>query len=113
MEIHVRIIYHISEKEINILIKKYESQIEENLKKLKEKNSIIKKQFIEGERFLLLGRYYELKLLNYVNFKLRFDGKFLLNENFQINARKYFILFYKKKRKKNPYRAGKLLCIKI
>lgn len=76
LQIHVRIPYNISEKELNILIKKYESQIEENLKKLKEKNSIIKKQFIDGERFLLLGRYYELKLLNYVNFKLRFDGKF-------------------------------------
>ena len=70
--------------------------------KLEEKKYLIncpdKKDFVDWEWFYYLWRMYKLKLVDEVDFKLRFyKNRFELNRQYINSAKELFIDFYKKK----------------
>jgi len=66
-----------------------------------QKNPIIKKEFITGEKFLFLGEEYPLIVEDTPAYALRFhDKSFYLASDCRDNAIEYFTQFYKQKAKK-------------
>ena len=54
------------------------------------------KEFVNGEGFLYLGRYYRLKIVDDQEVPLEFENGFYLSRNALPQARKVFIEWYKK-----------------
>ncbi|GAH26106.1 unnamed protein product, partial [marine sediment metagenome] len=56
-----------------------------------------KKEFVNGERFLYLGNYYNLKLVGNQEILLDFKDEFLLSKKYLSYARNIFIIWYKRR----------------
>jgi predicted metal-dependent hydrolase len=54
-----------------------------------------KKDFVNGERFLYLGNYYNLKLVGNPEILLDFKDEFLLSKKYLSYAKNIFIIWYK------------------
>ncbi|MGB9696313.1 MAG: M48 family metallopeptidase [Ignavibacteria bacterium] len=68
---------------------------------VKKRNEILKlksyrplAKFIDGEKYLYLGKYFELEIINTQSNKLVFNGKFFLSKSLLSRARKMFIQWY-------------------
>ncbi|QTA38883.1 M48 family metallopeptidase [Thermosipho ferrireducens] len=85
--------------EIFHIISRHKKWIE---KKIEEVKTAIPapKQFVEGEKFLYLGKFYPLKIVTGQNVPLKFDNAFLLSQNVLTDAKNIFSAWYKYQAKK-------------
>ncbi|WP_187647730.1 M48 family metallopeptidase [Nitrosophilus labii] len=90
--------------EIEDFLKKHLDWIEKRLKEYKKN----KKEFIEEEKFLFMGKEYPLKFLKEIetigdkkndNERVVFDNAFIVNEKYKYKAKEILIGFYKKEAK--------------
>ena len=94
----VRAPFNVSEHVINKFISRHENLIEKKRKEILLWNSkIIKKEFINSERFLYLGDYYNLTIVENQKFAIRFEKGFYLSKKYLPYAKEVFILWYKYK----------------
>jgi predicted metal-dependent hydrolase len=95
----VRAPYNATKETIENVVVKHLDWIE------KKKNNIltrdpkfVKKEFVNGEGFLYLGKSYKLKIINNQGKPLIFqDNYFFVSKEYQATARELFIGWYKKK----------------
>ncbi len=84
-------------KLINTLIEKHSDWIKEKLKKFQRKDpKTVKRKFINGEGFLYLGDWFELKIQGNQNEPLIIKDYFYLSEKYKQNAKEVFINWYRK-----------------
>ena len=89
------------EKLINELVKKHSNWIQQKLKKIKQKDpKTVKRKFINGEGFLYLGDWFELKIQKNQDEPLILKDYFYLSENHKQNAKEIFINWYKNRAEK-------------
>ena len=83
---------------INEIIRKHDKWLEKKKKEILSRNlNIVEKKFVNGERFLYLGKLYPLKVIqnNDIKYPLFFNnGCFCLNGNIS-NRRDVFVSWYK------------------
>ncbi|MCX8094737.1 MAG: M48 family metallopeptidase [Caldisericia bacterium] len=91
------------EEIINFLFK-HKNWIERKLKIIKEREDNYKeKKFIDKEKFLFLGNFYELKLVEKQRSSLLFDNGFYLKISKKLKAKELFMKFYKQRAKEIIY----------
>jgi hypothetical protein len=94
----VRAPFNTSEEIINKVVLKYKDRLRKRQKEVQLRNlKFNKKEFINGERFLYLGNYYNLKLVNNPEILLDFKDEFLLSKKYLSYAKNIFIIWYKKR----------------
>jgi len=90
--------FHASEEVINKVILKYQEKLEKTQKEVQLRNlKFNKKEFVNGERFLYLGNYYHLKLVDNREILLDFKNEFLLSKKYLSYAKNIFIIWYKRR----------------
>ncbi|MDI6604508.1 MAG: SprT family zinc-dependent metalloprotease [Thermoanaerobacteraceae bacterium] len=93
----VRVPFGIDEKRIWEVIQKHSNWIENKKKEIEERDpKALKKEFVNGEGFLYLGRYYKLHIVENQDVPLKFDNGFYLSRDFLDKAKEVFIDWYKK-----------------
>lgn len=99
-EIILRAPLKAKERDIINFILKHKDWIEKKLKILKDREEKFKpKNFVDGEKFLFLGNYYDLKLVEKQKLSLIFNDRFYLKKSKRDKAREIFKKFYKNKAK--------------
>ena len=94
----VRAPFNTSEKIINKVVLKYKDRLQKTQKEVQLRNlKFNKKEFVNGERFLYLGNYYSLKLVDNREILLDFKDGFLLSKKYLSYAKNIFIIWYKKR----------------
>lgn len=95
----VRAPYNVTEETIKNVIIKHLDWIEKRKKDLLTRDpKFVKKEFVNGEGFLYLGKSYKLKIIKNQEKPLMFqDNYFFLSKEYQAIARELFIDWYKKK----------------
>ena len=94
----VRAPFNTSEKNINKVVLKYKVRLEKTQKEVQLRNlKFNKKEFVNGERFLYLGNYYNLKLVDNPEILLDFKDEFLLSKKYFLRAKDVFIYWYKRR----------------
>jgi predicted metal-dependent hydrolase len=89
--------FNTSEENINKVVSKYKDRLQKTQKEVQLRNlKFNKKEFVDGERFLYLGNYYNLKLVDNREILLDFKDEFLLSQKYLSYARNIFIIWYKK-----------------
>jgi len=93
----IRAPYYASEKDIERALAKHLSWIEQRLEKAREKKTVASRKFVQGEKFLYLGKLYPLYLSEKQKQNLIFDGKyFWLKKDVQQQGREVFEKWYRK-----------------
>lgn len=99
-EIILRVPLKAKEKDIINFILKHKNWIEKKLKILKDREGKYRpKNFVDGEKFLFLGNYYELNLVEKQKVSLLFNDGFYLKKSKRERAKEIFKKFYKNKAK--------------
>jgi len=94
----VRAPFNTSEETINKVVLKYKDRLQKTQKEVQLRNlKFNKKEFVNGERFLYLGNYYNLKLVNNREILLDFKDDFLLSKEYLPYAKNIFIIWYKRR----------------
>jgi predicted metal-dependent hydrolase len=90
--------FGVSEKAIKNVVIKHKDWIEKKKKDILARDpKFVKKEFVNGEGFLYLGRYYKLSIVDKQNFPLIFNNNsFYLLKDYLPVAEKIFITWYKK-----------------
>jgi len=97
-ELIVRAPFNTSEEIINKVILKHKDKLEKIKEEVQLKNlKFNKKEFVDGERFLYLGDYYNLKLVDNPEILLDFKDEFLLSKKYLSYAKNIFIIWYKRR----------------
>jgi len=97
-ELIVRAPFNTSEKTINKVVLKYKKRLEKTQKEVQLRNlKFNKKEFVNGERFLYLGNYYNLKLADNRKILLDFENEFFLPKKYLSYAKNIFIIWYKRR----------------
>ena len=97
-ELIVRAPFNTSEKTINKVVLKYKKRLEKTQKEVQLRNlKFNKKEFVNGERFLYLGNYYNLKLADNRKILLDFENEFFLPTKYLSYAKNIFIIWYKRR----------------
>jgi len=97
-ELVVKAPFNISEKNINEVVLKYKDRLQKTQKEVQLRNlKLNKKKFINGEKFLYQGNYYNLKLVDNREILLDFKDEFLLSKRNLPYAKNIFIIWYKKR----------------
>ncbi len=88
--------FNASERQIKEVIAKYAGWIQKKKIHLEEcRGNVVPKQYIDGEKFLFLGKLYELKIEDEPGFSFRFDGSsFIVDSGKLIYSRQLFEAFY-------------------
>jgi predicted metal-dependent hydrolase len=87
--------FNTSEEVINKVVLKYMDRLQKTQKEIQLRNlKFKKKEFINGERFLYLGNYYNLKLVDNREILLDFKDEFLLSKKYLSYAKNIFIIWY-------------------
>lgn len=90
--------FNASEEIINKVVLKYMDRLQKTQKEIQLRNlKFKKKEFINRERFLYLGNYYNLKLVDNREILLDFKGEFLLSKKYLSYAKNIFIIWYKRR----------------
>jgi len=90
--------FHASEEVINKVFLKYKERLEKTQKEVQLRNlKFNKKEFVNGERFLYLGNYYHLKLVDNREILLNFENEFFLSKKYLPYAKNIFIIWYKRR----------------
>ncbi len=93
----VRAPFGIDEKKIWEVIKKHSDWIEKKKKEIEARDpKVLKKEFVNGEGFLYLGKYYKLYIVDNQDIPLKLEDGFYLSRSFLDKAREVFIDWYKK-----------------
>jgi len=93
----VRAPLHLDEEKIRKVVIKHKKWIEEKKKEIERKDpKFSKKEFVNGEGFLYLGKYYKLYIVKNQSQPLRFENGFYLSESALSKAKEIFIEWYKK-----------------
>jgi len=85
---------------INELVGKNLRWIDRKIQEVKSKPRILAKNFIDGEKFLYLGKPYPLRITDGRKLPFSFENEFVMDRIYQSIARKLFIDWYKKEAKK-------------
>ena len=94
----VRAPFNTSEETINKVVLKYKNRLQKTQKEVQLRNlKLNKKEFNTGEKFLYLGNYYNLKLVNNPEILLDFKDEFLLSKEYLSYAKNIFIIWYKRR----------------
>ena len=97
-ELIVRAPFNTSEENINKVVSKYKDRLQKTQKEVQLRNlKFNKKEFISGERFLYLGNYYNLKLVDNPEILLDFKEEFLLSKKYLLYTKNIFIIWYKRR----------------
>jgi len=90
--------FNTSEEVINKVVLKYKDRLQKTQKEIQLRNlKFKKKEFTNGERFLYLGNYYNLKLVDNREILLDFKDEFLLSKKYLSYAKNIFIIWYKRR----------------
>lgn len=90
--------FNTSEENIIKVVLKYKDRLQKTQKEIQLRNlKFNKKEFINGERFLYLGDYYNLKLVDNREILLDFKEEFLLSKKYLPYAKNIFIIWYKRR----------------
>ena len=90
--------FEVSDETIFRVVRKHISWITEKKKEIQSRDpKFSSKEFVSGEGFLYLGRYYKLEIVDGQEELLRFENKFYLSRSALPDAKKVFIDWYKKK----------------
>ncbi|MGB9814203.1 MAG: M48 family metallopeptidase [Thermovenabulum sp.] len=93
----VRAPFEVSEDVIWKVIYKHKNWIDKKKREIEKRDpKILKKEFVNGEGFLYLGRYYKLHIIDNQEEPLRFENGFYLSKDALSNAKEVFIDWYKK-----------------
>jgi len=94
----VRAPFGTSEENINKVVLKYKDRLQKTQEEVRLRNlKFNKKEFVDGERFLYLGNYYNLKLTGDPEILLDFKEEFLLSKKYLLYAKNIFIIWYKER----------------
>ena len=94
----VRAPFNTSEENINKVVSKFKDRLQKTQKEVQLRNlKFNKKEFVDGERFLYLGNYYNLKLVDNREILLDFKDEFLLSKKYLLYAKNIFIIWYKRR----------------
>jgi len=94
----VRAPFNTSEEIINKVVLKHKEKLEKTQKEIQLRNlKFKKKEFINGERFLYLGNYHRLKLVDNREIPLNFEDEFFLSKKYLSHAKNVFIIWYKRR----------------
>jgi predicted metal-dependent hydrolase len=97
-ELIVRAPFNTSEETINKVVLKYKDRLQKTQTEVQLRNlKFNKKEFVDGERFLYLGNYYNLKLVDNREILLDFKDGFLLSKKYLSYAKNIFIVWYKRR----------------
>ncbi len=92
----VRAPFDASDKTIMGVVLKHKQWIEEKKREIEARDpKFSQKEFVNGEGFLYLGRYYRLKIVDNQEVPLKFENGFYLSRNALSQAREAFIDWYK------------------
>lgn len=88
----------VSDETIKKVILKHKDWIEQKIKIIKSRDpKPSPKEFVNGEGFLYLGRYYKLKIVEDQEDPLIFENAFYLSKKYLPHAREIFVNWYKEK----------------
>ena len=94
----VRAPFNTSEENINKVVSKFKDRLQKTQKEVQLRNlKFNKKEFVDRERFLYLGNYYNLKLVDDREILLDFKDEFLLSKKYLLYAKNIFIIWYKRR----------------
>lgn len=94
----IRAPFDVSEDIINEVVIKHKDWIEKKKKEIESRDpKYSPKEFVNGEGFLYLGRYYKLKIVDNQNIPLRFENGFYLSKKAIPYAREIFIKWYRER----------------
>jgi len=88
--------FYLSDEKVREVILKHRKWIEKKKKEIEKRDpKYSPKEFVNGEGFLYLGKFYKLKIVNFQDEPLKFDNGFYLSKDALPEARKLFINWYK------------------
>ena len=94
----VRAPFNTSQETINRVVLRYKDRLQKTQKEVQLRNlKFNKKEFVNGEKFLYLGNYYNLKLTDNPEILLDFKDEFLLSKKYLSCAKDIFIIWYKRR----------------
>jgi len=94
----VRAPFDVDEKTIEKVVLKHKEWIERKKKEILSRDpKFSRKEFVNGEGFLYLGRYYRLRIVDDQDEPLKFDNGFYLSKKYLPQAKEIFIKWYKEK----------------
>lgn len=94
----VRAPFGVSEETIEHVVMKHRKWIERKQKEVLERDpKFTPKEFVNGEGFLYLGRYYKLHIVQWQEIPLLFNNGFYLLKDYVPMARALFIKWYKER----------------
>lgn len=90
--------FGVNNETINKVILKHKKWIEKKKKDLEARDPkfVLPKEFVSGEGFLYLGKYYKLKILPNQEIPLKFENGFYLSKNSLSYAKEVFLDWYKR-----------------
>jgi hypothetical protein len=89
--------FDVSDETIMGVVLKHKKWIEQKKKEIGARDpKFSPKEFVNGEGFLYLGRYYRLKIVDDQEVPLKFENGFYLSRNALPQAKEVFIEWYKK-----------------
>lgn len=95
-ELIVRAPYRVKEKEIQETIRKHSDWISKKKQEMLSKDpKFARKQFVNGEGFLYLGKYYKLRIIDGSDDQLTLHDQFILSSNKAGRARDIFLDWYR------------------
>lgn len=93
----IRAPFNVSEKTIWEVINKHKNWIYKKQKEIESRDpKALPKEFVNGEGFLYLGRYYKLHIVDGQEEPLKFENGFYLSKSTLPKAKEVFIDWYKK-----------------
>lgn len=93
----VRAPFELDEQTIWKVINKHKKWIYKNKKEIEARDpKVLPKEFVSGEGFLYLGKYYKLHIVDGQEQPLKFENGFYLSRSALPEAKKVFIDWYKK-----------------
>jgi len=93
----VRAPFDVSDEKIMGVVFKHKKWIEQKRRDIETRDpKFSPKEFVNGEGFLYLGRYYRLKIVDDQELPLKFENGFYLSRDALPQAREVFIEWYKK-----------------
>ena len=96
-EILLRVPIKASIEEVNEFIKRHSKWIEKKLNEIENRKIKYQpKNFVDGEKFLYLGEFYNLNIVKNQKIPLIFKNEFYLSKNYILNGYEIFKNFYKK-----------------
>mgnify|MGYP003877815677 CR=1 FL=1 len=94
----VRAPFNVSNETIQKVILKHLFWIRKKKEEIQSRESKFSpKEFVNGEGFLYLGKYYKLRIVDNQEVPLKFKNEFYLSKRYLPNAKQIFIDWYKKK----------------